>query len=177
MRIIAGSLGGRAFASPGTHKTHPMSDKVRGALFNMLGDLSGMSVLDAFAGSGGLSFEAVSRGAAHVVAIDSDRLAQKTIAENSKALGLAGKVKLIKASANAWLTTNPDVQFDVILCDPPYDNVQPNLLARLAERLKPGGLIVFSLPPTSSITLPAGYQSLATKSYGDATLAFYRRIS
>jgi 16S rRNA (guanine966-N2)-methyltransferase len=177
MRIIAGSLGGRTFASPGSAQTHPMSQKARGALFNALGDISGLSVLDAFAGSGGLSFEAVSRGAAGVVAIDSDRLAQKTIEQNSATLDIAGEVKLVKASVNTWLATNPKAQFDIVLCDPPYDNLQPNLLIQIADHVKPGGLIIFSLPPTADFSLDTNYQLLTTKSYGDARLAFYRRIS
>jgi 16S rRNA (guanine966-N2)-methyltransferase len=75
MRVIAGFLGGRNFDSPGGHRTHPMSDKVRGAVFGVLGDIKGLSVLDAFAGSGALSIEAVSRGAKYAVAIDVDKRA------------------------------------------------------------------------------------------------------
>ena len=71
MRVIAGRLGGRLFDSPHTRRTHPMSDKARGALFNMLGDIEGMHVLDPFAGTGALSFEAISRGAASALAIAS----------------------------------------------------------------------------------------------------------
>src|ERR1700756_1715958 len=104
MRIIAGRLGGRRFASPRGHRTHPMSDKMRGALFNSLGELAGLSVLDAFAGSGALAFEAVSRGAKGAVAIDLDRSAQQAIAANITALGLQDQVKLVRASAGAWLS-------------------------------------------------------------------------
>jgi len=95
MRIIAGRLGGRLFDSPHSHKTHPMSDKARGALFNILGDISGMSVLDPFAGTGAISFEAVSRGAAGAVAIELDKQAQKVITANIASLGLIHEVKLI----------------------------------------------------------------------------------
>src|SRR3954464_3149409 len=98
MRIIAGRLGGRQFNSPKGHRTHPMSEKGRGALFNALGDISGLTVLDAFAGSGALSFEAISRRAASVLAIDSDKNAQRAIAENIASLGLSRQVKLIKTS-------------------------------------------------------------------------------
>jgi 16S rRNA (guanine966-N2)-methyltransferase len=72
VRIIAGSLKGRTFSEPHGHRTHPMSEKVRGALFNALGDIEGLTFLDAFAGSGALSFEAASRGAKSVIAIDKD---------------------------------------------------------------------------------------------------------
>src|SRR5262245_30096392 len=105
MRIIAGRLGGRLFESPHTSRTHPMSDKARGALFNVLGDINDLSVLDPFAGTGALSFEAVSRGAAHATAIESDRLAQKVIQGNISSLGLQNQVKLVRAQANAWLQT------------------------------------------------------------------------
>ena len=176
MRIIVGSLGGRQFASPRGHRTRPMSDKVRGALFNTLGDLAGLTVLDAFAGSGALAYEALSRGATSVIAIDSDTSAQKTIAENTKLLGHAKQLKLIKANASSWLITT-DEAYDIILLDPPYQDLQPNLLTRLADRAKPGGLVVASLPPKADFKLPESYELLAQKHYGDASLTFYRRTN
>jgi 16S rRNA (guanine966-N2)-methyltransferase len=173
MRIIAGNLGGRHFASPHGHRTHPMSDKMRGALFNTLGDIGGLSVLDAFAGSGALSFESISRGALSSVAIDSDRNAQLTISENTDSLGIKKQVKLIRASASAWLGTTSD-KFDLVLLDPPYDQTQTDLIARLAERTKPGGTLVMSLPPSIQVILPENFDKLAQKDYGDGTLGFYR---
>ena len=95
MRIIAGTLKGRIFAAPHTLRTHPMSDKARGALFNVLGDVEGMSVLDAFAGSGALGFEALSRGASHVTSIDKDRMAVKTIKNNAVELSVESRAKVI----------------------------------------------------------------------------------
>ncbi len=176
MRVIAGILGGRQFASPHSHNTHPMSDRARGALFNVLGDISGLQVLDAFSGSGALAFEAISRGAESVLAIDSDRAAQRAIEQNIRDLGVANKVKLVKASTNAWLQTNPENRFDIILCDPPYEDLQPNLLKRLADRVLTGGIVVLSLPPNANTTLSEpDYELVAHKDYGDAQLFFYRR--
>lgn len=175
MRIIAGRLGGRQFASPRGHRTHPMSDKMRGALFNTLGDINGLSILDAFAGSGALSFEAVSRGA-KTLALDRDRQAQKTIAGNISDLGLQKEIKLVKASANAWLSTTNE-QFDIVLCDPPYEDVQQPLLAKLAERAKMGGMAVFSLPPGLGFRLDGRFEPALNKDYGDGQLVFYRRIA
>lgn len=174
MRIIAGRLGGRHFASPPGHRTHPMSDKMRGALFNALGDIDGLTILDAFAGSGALSLEAVSRGATQVTAIDSDRRAQQTLAENIRALAVGKQVKLVKATAGGWLSTTEQT-FDIVLCDPPYDDPQPELLAKLAARVKAGGLLVASLPPTIDLVMPSEFRALADKHYGDASLRFYRR--
>lgn len=176
MRIIAGKLSGRQFSSPRGHRTHPMSDKMRGALFNVLGDIDGLSVLDAFAGSGALGFEAISRGAARVTSLDQDRQAQQTIIANITSLGLEGRVKLVKASANAWLSTSDD-EFDIVLCDPPYENPQLPLLNRLAGRVRPDGVAVFSLPPGLKPDLPGNYELLTAKDYGDGQLVFYRRIS
>lgn len=176
MRIIAGELKGRLFGSPRGHRTHPMGDKVRGALFNSLGDLSGLRVLDAFGGSGALSFEAVSRGALSAVVLDSDRQAQQTIAANILQLQLSAKVKLIRASAAAWLSTNRQT-FDLVLLDPPYDAIDGALLERLAATAAIGATVVMSLPPTAEPTLAGNFEPLQHKHYGDAALHYFRRIS
>lgn len=174
MRVIAGQLKGRTFNSPNSFKTHPMSDKVRGALFNVLGDVEGLTFLDAFAGSGAVAFEALSRGAESVVAIDSDRAAQKVIAENIIALELESKVKLIKASVNAWLETNPHATFDIVVCDPPYNNLQRNLLQRLTQRVDEDGLLVLSWPGNIEPPVFENMSQIEYRNYNDASLIFYR---
>lgn len=174
MRIIAGSLGGRTFESPGSAKTHPMSDKARGALFNVLGDIQDLTFLDAFAGSGALSFEAASRGAHSVVAIDNDRAAQKVIADNLVALGLEKQIKLVRASANAWLQTNPTAMFDIVLCDPPYDNLQPHLLELLGRRVEDDGLLVLSWPSEQPPPEIEDLRQIEHRQYAGASLVFYR---
>ncbi len=176
MRVIAGALGGRVFASPKGHRTHPMSDKVRGALFTVLGELDGLTVLDAFAGSGALSFEAVSRGAKAVVAIEIDRLAQKTIAENIQKLGVHGTVKLVKASNAAWLQTAERIAFDVVICDPPYDDLQPEQLAKLTKTVKTDGIFVLSWPGAQDPPYFDGLVQITRKEYGDAQLVFYQKV-
>jgi 16S rRNA (guanine966-N2)-methyltransferase len=173
MRIIAGRLGGRNFNSPHGHHTRPMSDKIRGALFNTLGDIDGLSVLDAFSGSGALAFEAVSRGAKSVTAIDNEKNAQNSIYSSIKELGLYKEIKLIKATAGAWLSTTDQI-FDIILCDPPYDDIQPALLIKLFERAHHGSVIVLSLPPCAEVKLDDKYKLASHKNYGDADLFFYK---
>lgn len=178
MRIIAGTLKGQQFNSAHGRHTHPMSEKVRGALFNVLGDIEGLSFLDAFAGSGALAFEAASRGAASVTAIDKDSSAHKVIEQNVKDLRLQRKVRISKANAGGWSIHNVENKFDIVLLDPPYDDIQPNLITRLAIRhVKSGGMAVISLPPKAEFKLSAlSFELLASKSYGDASLVFYRKI-
>ena len=176
MRIIAGELKGRIFSSPHTNKTHPMSDKARGALFNVLGDIEGMSVLDSFAGSGALGLEALSRGASRATFIDSDRVAAQTMKSNTEALGVSARTKVIHSSVGAWLDTSPDVIFDLVLCDPPYDHLQPALITRLCRATKKDGIFALSWPPATEPLSLEEFTLLEQRNYGDATLVFYRRV-
>jgi 16S rRNA (guanine966-N2)-methyltransferase len=174
MRIIAGELGGRRFNSPGTSRTHPMSDKMRGALFSILGDINDLSIMDAFGGSGALAYEAASRGAREVLVLDIDKTAQRTIAENIKLLEISNIVSLVKASANAWLQTDRDSKFDIMLCDPPYIALQLDLLSHLAERVVQGGILVLSFPSNLDPPLVQNMEVIKQQAYGDAQLIFYR---
>ena len=175
MRVVAGRLGGRNFDSPHTQRTHPMSDKVRGALFNTLGELSGLTVLDAFAGSGACSIEAVSRGAASVLAIDIDPEAIKTIASNVRLLGLEDTITVRRKNISGWSRNNQDKTFDIVLADPPYTDIRPDVLERLTVHVPPGGLLVVSWPGSEAIRDFGGLAIVSHKSYGDAQLVFYRR--
>lgn len=178
MRIISGKLGGLQFDSPSGHRTHPMSEKIRGALFNALGDISGLTFLDPYSGSGAVAFEAISRGAVHVTAIEIDKLASITIENNLKKLKPSPeKVKIIRANAVSWSELNPLKQFDVVVCDPPYDAVNADALEVLINHTKKGGVAVLSLPPHFVFAAPDGYSLLSTKEYGDARLFFYRRLN
>lgn len=176
MRIIAGRLKGRQFDSPHTQRTHPMSDKVRGALFNMLGDIDGLTVLDPFAGTGAIGFEAISRGAASALLIEQDKTAQRVIAENARTLGVTRQTQLIRATANAWLQTSPENQtFDLIICDPPYHDLQIPLIARLSTRLNTDGLLVLSWPAKEEAPAFEHLAQIENRAHGDAQLIFYRK--
>ena len=174
VRIIAGKFGGRFIASPDTSRTHPMSERVKGSLFNVIGDIEGMTVLDAFAGTGALGFEALSRGAKSATFIERDRVAQKVLAENIVTLGVGGETKIIRASVAAWDDTSGEEQFDLIFADPPYHDVQFSTVSRLFGHLKPNGLMILSLPGRESAPTVNGVVVVDNRSYGDAALAFYR---
>lgn len=176
MRIISGTLGGRTFEAPKGNKTHPMSDKVRGALFNAMGDLSDLTVLDAFGGSGALGLEAISRGAAQATIIESDRSAQTTIAKNIEVLGLGDRLQLRRMNIMKWLEENVDGRYHVILADPPYDHLQLETINLLPKRLKQFGVFVVSWPGKSTAPVLDGLQQVSQKSYGDAQLVFYKQV-
>lgn len=180
MRIIAGELGGRFFNGPDSTATHPMAERVRGALFNSLGDIEGLTVLDAFAGSGALAFEAISRGAASAVVIERDKRAQKVITENIQTLGLENRIKLIRTSASAWSDTSQGEQFNLVLCDPPYHDMQLSTVSKLISHVKPNGLMVLSYPGRESaptVNVSGVVVVDKSKSYGDAALAYYRKAA
>lgn len=176
MRVISGTLGGRTFDSPGGHRTHPMSEKARGAIFNALGELSGLTVLDAFAGSGALAIEAISRGADSALAIDTDKYAYETIQANIKALDLADRVIPMRKNISGWSRNNQHKQFDVVLVDPPYDDIRPDVIERLAAHAKPEGIFVLSWPGNEPVRDLKGLELISHKGYGDIQLVFYRRI-
>lgn len=178
MRVVAGWLGGRTFDSPHSRKTHPMSDKIRGALFNSLGDISGLTVYDPFTGSGAISIEAISRGAKSVVALDLDKAAFLTASNNVKLLGISDRVEVYRANAGSWSRRNAKLQFDLVIADPPFDSVDRVLLAKIAALCKVEGIVVLSLPPIEDIVmLPENFEFLHKKTHGDAELWFYRRVS
>lgn len=177
MRVIAGSLSGRTFESVPGHRTHPMGEKIKGAIFNVLGDITGLSVLDAYAGTGAITIEAISRGASNAVTLDCDKRAATVIKQNILHLGIEDKVQSSLIYAHSWSRRNPNAQFDIVILDPPYDAVVPKELLLLAKHCKKGGVIVLSLPPNTGFQYATGLRSLlSTKSYGDATLSFYRQL-
>jgi len=174
IRLISGQFGGRFIDAPDTSRTHPMSERIRNAMFNIIGDVDGQRVLDAFAGTGSLGFEALSRGAQSVTFIERDRVAQKVIAENIELLGVEPSAKLIKSSIAGWDETSENDKFDLIFADPPYHDLQFSTVLRLINHLNPNGLMVLSHPGRESVPTVNGVVVVDNRSYGDAALAFYR---
>jgi 16S rRNA (guanine966-N2)-methyltransferase len=152
-----------------------MSERVRGALFNMLGNVQGKTVFDPFAGSGAISFEAISRGAESALAVEKDKKAQSVIAKNIELLGLQDKVRLIRANCSSWSDRNVDTFFDIIIIDPPYNNVDLSTVSKLIRHLKSTGIMVLSHPGRESALTVNGVVVVDDRNYGDAALAFYRK--
>lgn len=178
LRVIAGELGGRIFDSPDTTTTHPMGERIKGALFNMLGnDVVGKTVFEPFAGSGALSFEAISRGAKSALLLEKEKRAQGAIERNIKALGLSQKATLVKANCRMWSENNPDAQFDLLLVDPPFHDMQLSTVTLLIRHLKANGLMVLSYQGRGAAPTVNGVVVVDTRLYGDAALAFYRKAA
>lgn len=175
MRIIAGTLRGRNVDAPKGHKTHPMSEKMRGALFNMLGCIDDLTVFDAYGGSGAIAFEAISRGAKSALITEIDRNAALVIEKNIKSLDLVNKVRLVKANSASWSERNYTTVFDIVVCDPPYDQVKQSQLQKLTINIKKDGLFVLSIPPKLEIEFD-NLKLVQKKSYGDGSIAFYHKI-
>ena len=176
-RIVAGTAGGRRLRVPPAG-TRPTSDRVREALFSALDariDFDGLRVLDLYAGSGALGLEALSRGAAHALLIESDRKAALVVRGNIAALGLPGAELRIAAVAGV-LVGGGAGKYDLVFSDPPYDvdtsAVTADLRA-LAEHgwLAPDALIVVERSIRSpEIAWPAGYVPAKARKYGETRI-------
>ena len=175
IRLIAGYFGGRIIEGSGTTRTHPMGERIRSSLFNILGsEIEGAVVLDAFAGSGSLGLESLSRGAKQATFVERDRVAQKIIERNIALLGVYEQAKLVKAPVASWLST-VDTQYDIIFADPPYNNLQLSTVFQLQKLLKPNGLMVLSYTGRGEVPTDLGVVVVDNRRYGDAVLSFYRR--
>lgn len=149
-----------------------MSEKMRGAIFSALGDIDGLSVLDAYSGSGAISFEAISRGATSAVAVEADSKAARAIKENVRALGLESSVKVSQVRIETWHSTNNQT-YDLVFADPPYDDASQEGIEILAEHLSPGGVLVLSWPGKALLPDFKKIKLIKSNNFGDAQIAFY----
>ena len=175
-RIVAGAAGGRRLVVPSSAR--PTTDRVREALFNVLAarlDFDGARVLDLYAGSGALGLEALSRGAASVLFVESDRRAADVIARNITTVGMPG-TSVRRVPVATVLATHPEAPMDLVLADPPYD-VTAGAVEAVLDSLQSrgwvtGGSIVVVERPVSSALLnwPAGWTVWPDRRYGDTRL-------
>jgi 16S rRNA (guanine966-N2)-methyltransferase len=173
VRIVAGTFKGRRLSAPAGRTTRPTADRVREALFSILGPLDGERVLDLFAGSGALGIEALSRGAASAVFVDSDQRAAAAIRRNLDALGATAEV--YRRDALAFLRAQPGDSFDLVFLDPPYSSASQ--LADALSELLPAALSEDALIVSESdkrtpleLTLPL----IDERTYGDTRIAIHR---
>lgn len=181
MRIIAGKLRGRRLKSVPGVKTRPTADRVREALFDVIGDaVRGARVLDLFAGTGALGLEALSRGAGRAVLVENDPAARAVIRANIAALGLPGAELLPLDVAAALLRLRQrGEKFDLVLADPPYRaRMAENILAGIGEFaiLAESGVAAIEHSPEAEPALPGPpWRLLRRKRYGRTILSFFSR--
>lgn len=176
VRIIAGKFGGRIIQAPDGKTTHPMSERVRSSLFNILGnEIKDAEVLDAFAGSGSLGLEAISRGAKHATFIERDRAANQILRQNIGILDIEAESTVLQMNVASWITKNQDKIYDVIFTDPPYNDMQFSTVSRLYQLLSPKGLMILSYPGRGEVPPVDGIVVVDNRSYGTAALAFCRK--
>lgn len=169
---MAGELGGRRISAPSGRGTRPTREMVREAWFSALGEaVAGARTVDLFAGSGALGIEALSRGAASVVFVESDRRAAAVIRENLDELDLGGRSRVVRADAGGFLDGAADDPYDLALADPPYGSDWPRrLAARLGGRPFARLLCVEHAPGALEGAAGVVWQ----REYGDSALSFLR---
>lgn len=176
MRVVAGEFGGRRLIAPPGRGTRPTADRVKEALFSIIGPLDGARVLDLFAGSGGLAIEALSRGAASAVCVDDDRGAVEAMRANAGVLGLGDRLRITRRGWRGALASLGEAgeRFDLVLADPPYD-LLPVIAEEMGEAiaavLAPGAIVAIEHARGAIIRaggVPAiGVERDTTRRYGD----------
>lgn len=178
MRIVAGSARGRRIDAPEGRNTRPTLDRVRENLFNMLqGLIADSRVLDLFAGSGALSFEAISRGALSAVLVDSDRKASSVQKKNAENLGFKDQVQIFCCD---WHDIFPTLYrnhetFDLIFLDPPYAMTDmTEVFQKLIPVTESDTCIILEHQTGRKPVIPDGFEMYRTRSWGFCSVDFYR---
>ncbi|MCT7354682.1 16S rRNA (guanine(966)-N(2))-methyltransferase RsmD [Streptomyces sp. 15-116A] len=186
-RVIAGTAGGRRLAVPPGTGTRPTSDRAREGLFStwqslLGGPLDGERVLDLYAGSGAVGLEALSRGAGHVLLVESDARAARIVRENVKALALPG-AEVRHGKAEQIIKTPPTEPYDIVFLDPPYavtdDDLREILLTLLSEGWLDKQALVTVERSTrgGAFTWPPGFDAIRSRRYGEGTFWYGRAAS
>jgi 16S rRNA (guanine966-N2)-methyltransferase len=175
MRVIAGSLKGRRLKAPTWTGLRPTSDKLRETLFNVLAaDIEGARVLDGYAGTGAVGIEALSRGAAHVTFVERDPRAASLVESNLAACAVEGGYTIQRGDvASVVRQMDPDVKFDLVFLDPPYEveDVSSTLEA-VESRLSEKGRVVLERATRREPRVPVTFQRVRDVKSGDSTLTF-----
>jgi len=177
--VIAGAFGGRRLKAPRGRTTRPTSERVREALFAMLGEIASLKVLDVFAGAGGLGIEALSRGAARAVFVERDASALRALRANLDALGLGDeRAQVRRADALAALRTAREQEetYDLVFIDPPYSRAgdwEHELSVLLPALLERGARVVVESDRRAPLQL--ALQVERERRYGDTTIRIYRQ--
>ena len=173
IRIGAGALAGRIIEQPKTDKTRPLTAKVRASIFNRLGDIQGLSVLDTYAGSGAFGIEAASLGASHISFIERSRPVAQVIERNLDLLGINNATVMPRSVLEATKQLRGQ-SFDIIFADPPYDQLSVEELNILFLLLSEHGIGIISHSSRSTSPQLKAAELIDARTYGDTTISYYR---
>jgi 16S rRNA (guanine966-N2)-methyltransferase len=182
MRVISGTYKGRTLKSVRDPRLRPAADRVRESIFNILQNrfsLRGARVLDLFAGSGSLGFEALSRGAARVVFVDEWQAATKVIDENSKLLHCEDRCEIIREDVRKFLRC-AEGQYDLIFVDPPYRLEDTGSLPKSVYEkglLSPSGVLIMEHAARATIASDGGLFLLLERTFGSTKVSFFSSFS
>jgi 16S rRNA (guanine966-N2)-methyltransferase len=168
LRITGGELGGRRIHAPKSQKLRPTTERVREAVFSILGDISGARVLDLFCGTGALAIEALSRGAAEATLVDTRPDAAR---RNVDALELGGRATVVRSDAARFLRRGEPGSYDLVLCDPPYrlaDRLAADLDGLIRGALAESGRVMIESSPDNPLQIDL--RLLTERSYGDTLI-------
>jgi|SRR5215212_286580 len=169
LRITGGELGGRRIRAPrGARELRPTTERVREAVFSILGEVSGARVLDLFCGTGALGIEALSRGASEATLVDTRPAAAR---RNVESLELTDRARAVRADGARFLRRVEAGSFDLVLCDPPYrlaDRLAADLDPLIRRVLAEGGRVVIESSPDRP--LPLSLPLLTERAYGDTLI-------
>jgi 16S rRNA (guanine966-N2)-methyltransferase len=183
MRIVGGTLRGRAIAGPQHEGLRPTADRVRESLFNILAHgidglaLNGARVIDLFAGTGALGLEAISRGAAYCLFVEDDAEARALIRTNVETFGLTGVTRIFRRDATDLGPAGTVAAFDIAFLDPPYEKgLGEKALTALADGawLVRGAIIVLEERAGITVSLPESFTQLDQRTYGDTQILIAR---
>lgn len=172
MRVISGIYKSRKIKQVPLLSTRETSDKIRGACFNMLGNISNLNVLDLFAGSGAYGIESLSRGAQSVTFVDINKTAIKTIYENLKSLNINNNYYIHNKEAIKYLKENMQI-FDVIFLDPPYDYDINNVLILIKNNITENSIIIYEHQNKFTIN-DINYTVEKNKTYGNKVITILK---
>jgi 16S rRNA (guanine(966)-N(2))-methyltransferase RsmD len=180
VRIIAGTVGGRTIRAPRGSATRPTADRVREALFNILGARGDVPerALDLYAGSGALGLEALSRGVGQVTFVEQHAPTCALIRDNAATLGLGGRALVVCARVLEFVRSRKSERFGWIFIDPPYQSPElSRLLPELGPLLVPGGLVVAEHGNRDEpAELHGGLALVDRRRYGQTALSFYAEV-
>lgn len=174
MRIIGGDFKGRKIDQPDIEQTRPVADRAKEAIFNVLGDIEDLRVLDLYAGSGAFALESISRGAQTATAVDASVQATQIIQDNASNLGVDARVSVVHAPVGRWLM-QVGASFDLVFADPPFDAFDHAEFASISSNMNEGGTFVLKhhrridSPDIDGLTLQF------SRRYASTEVSFYKK--